>query len=291
MSKQVSHRRVKQPWGQILFARVTEKLLAPAFIARLAHRWGWQGELTVTAHDVALRSHPALARPLRIAFASDFHAGPKTSPELFRRLFQHVQQANVDVLLLGGDYIDANSDCVSVLIESGLTRCQPPFGIYAVLGNHDHWSGAEHVAGSLTAAGVRVLINRNVQLDPPFANVRICGIDDPWMGVHDIQTAFEDTSGSIRIFLSHSPDGLLVLQNESFDVGFAGHTHGGQVTFASGTPIITAGGPLARQYSRGRFEIPAKGTLFVSRGVGCSTLPVRLNSDPELLLCTLYSQP
>jgi len=281
----------KVPRLQILIAKVTEKLLAPAFVARLAYRWGWQGELTVTTHDVALRSHPALARPLRIAFASDFHAGPKTSPELFVQLFQHVQRANVDVLLLGGDYIDASSDWVSVLIESGLARWQPPFGVFAVLGNHDHWSGAEPVARHLTAAGVRVLINRSVQLDPPFENVRICGIDDPWMGARDIQTAFEHTTGSIRVFLTHSPDGLLLLGHESFDVGFAGHTHGGQVTFASGTPIITAGGPLARQYSRGRFEIPGKGPLFVSRGVGCSTLPVRLNSDPELLLCTLYSQP
>jgi len=276
----------KKPWGQILIARVTEKLLAPPFVARWAHRWGLQGKLRVTAHDVALRS--PLNRPLRIAFASDFHAGAKTSPELFSRLFEHVREANVDVLLLGGDYIDARAECVSVLIESGLNRCRPPFGIFAVLGNHDHWSDAGTVTRRLTEAGIQVLINRNVPLAPPFANVRICGIDDPWMGSRDIRTAFAQTAGAIRIFLAHSPDGLLLLENEPFHVAFAGHTHGGQVTFPSGTPIITAGGPLARQYSRGRFEIPGKGTMFVSRGVGCSTLPLRINSDPELILCTLH---
>lgn len=276
----------KKPWGQILTAKVTERLLSPAFVARSAYRWGWQGELTVSAHKVAAKS--ALARTLRIAFASDFHAGAKTSPELFSRLFQHVRESNADVLLLGGDYVDAISDRVSVLIESGLDQCRPPHGVFAVLGNHDHWSGAEVVARHLTAAGVRVLINRSAQLEPPFENVRICGIDDPWMGVRDIQTAFEETTGAIKIFLTHSPDGLLLLENESFDVAFAGHTHGGQVTFPSGTPIITAGGPLARQYSRGRFDIPGKGTMFVTRGVGCSTLPVRLNSDPELIVCTLH---
>jgi uncharacterized protein len=247
-----------------------------------------QGRLTVSAHAVASRSQSALARPLRIAFASDFHAGAKTSPEIFSRLFQLVREANVDVLLLGGDYVDARSDCISVLIESGLDRCRPPLGIFAVLGNHDHWSGVELVTRRLTAAGVRVLVNCSAQLAPPFENVRICGIDDPWMGVRDIPAAFAQTSGAIKIFLTHSPDGLLLLKNESFDVAFAGHTHGGQVTFASGTPIITAGGPLARRYSRGRFEIPGKGTLFVSRGVGCSTLPVRINSDPELIVCTLH---
>ena len=54
-------------------------------------------------------------------------------------------------------------------------------------------------------------------------------------------------------------------------------------------PIISAGGPLVRRYSRGRFEIPGNGTLFVSRGVGCSTLPIRINSDPELILCTVFT--
>jgi predicted MPP superfamily phosphohydrolase len=278
----------KKPWGQILIAKVTERLLEPAFVARWAYRCGLQGELRVTAHSVVSQSQAVLARPLRIAFASDFHAGAKTSPEIFSRLFQHVRESNADVLLLGGDYIDARSDRISVLIESGLQQCRPPLGIFAVLGNHDHWSGAELVTRLLTEAGVHVLVNRSVPLEPPFGNVRICGIDDPWMGARDIRTAFAQTTGAIKIFLAHSPDGLLLLEDEHFDVAFAGHTHGGQVTFPSGTPIITAGGPLARRYSRGRFEIPGKGTLFVSRGVGCSTLPVRINSDPELIVCTLH---
>jgi hypothetical protein len=46
-------------------------------------------------------------------------------------------------------------------------------------------------------------------------------------------------------------------------------------------------GPLARTYGRGRFELPDNGPLIVSRGVGCSNLPLRLNADPELTLCTL----
>jgi predicted MPP superfamily phosphohydrolase len=159
----------KKPWGQIVMAKMTEKLLAPAFVARLAYRWGLQGRLTVSAHAVASRSQSALARPLRIAFASDFHAGAKTSPEIFSRLFQLVREANVDVLLLGGDYVDARSDCISVLIESGLDRCRTPFGMFAVLGNHDHWSGVELVTRRLTAAGVRADRRRNQDFPDTFS--------------------------------------------------------------------------------------------------------------------------
>jgi predicted MPP superfamily phosphohydrolase len=50
---------------------------------------------------------------------------------------------------------------------------------------------------------------------------------------------------------------------------------------------VSAGGPLARTYARGRFELPDNGPLMVSRGVGCSNIPLRLNADPELTLCAL----
>jgi predicted MPP superfamily phosphohydrolase len=51
--------------------------------------------------------------------------------------------------------------------------------------------------------------------------------------------------------------------------------------------ILDAGGPLARKYSRGRFDVPGHGPLIVGLGVGCSNLPIRLNAHPELILCTL----
>jgi uncharacterized protein len=276
----------KKPRGEILLARILETLLSPAFFARWTYRSGLQGSLRLTTHEILLKTASSMPGPLRIAFASDFHAGSVTYPELFRQLFSQIRLLAPDVLLLGGDYVGARAKSLDALIESGLGGYEPPMGTFAVLGNHDHWSDAASITRRLEAIGIEVLINRAKHLPPPFGNVCICGIDDPWCGTRDIAAAFKD-AGSIRILLSHSPDGLLLLKDERFDVAFAGHTHGGQVTFPDGTPIITAGGPLARTYSRGRFEIPGNGTMLVSRGVGCSLLPVRINSDPELILCTL----
>jgi hypothetical protein len=65
------------------------------------------------------------------------------------------------------------------------------------------------------------------------------------------------------------------------------HTHGGQIALRDGTPIVCAGGPLSRSHSRGRFEVIGNGPLIVSRGIGCSNLPIRINADPELIVCTL----
>jgi predicted MPP superfamily phosphohydrolase len=274
------------PRFEILLSKVVECLLEPGFITRWIYRIGLQGRLRVSEHEVLLGSERSLPRPLRIAFVSDLHAGRATEPEVFSRVSDQLERLAPDLLLLGGDYVGTRATSIHELIESGLLRWRPPLGIYAVLGNHDHWTDADYIRRQLEAAGVPVLVNRNVRLPPPFSDVSICGIDDPWSGDRNVASAFADAA-PVRIFLSHSPDGLLLLGEQTFDVCFAGHTHGGQVTFANEVPIISAGGPLVRVYSRGRFEIPGNGTLLVSRGVGCSTLPFRINSDPELILCTV----
>jgi uncharacterized protein len=274
------------PRGEIFISKVVERLLEPGFITRWIYRIGLQGRLRVSEHELPLDPGRTLPRPLRIAFVSDLHAGRTTAAELFSRAFDQLQRLQPDLLLLGGDYVGTRATSIDELIQSDLFRWRPPLGIYAVLGNHDHWTDADYIRRQLEVAGVEVLVNRNTRLPPPFSDVSICGIDDPWSGERNAARAFAD-AGPVRVFLSHSPDGLLLLGGQTFDVCLAGHTHGGQVTFANEVPIISAGGPLVRIYSRGRFEIPGNGTLLVSRGVGCSTLPIRINSDPELILCTL----
>ena len=292
---------------QIAMAALDIALLG-GWVARWSYRLGLHGRLGVTHYEVDAPSSltavdaPAttaamagaaaggrperrLPRPLVIAFASDFHAGSTTHTEMFDKLFSEVARTHPDVLLLGGDFVSSTARDVDLLYE-GLSRCSAPCGKFAVLGNHDLWSEAGRVRSGLEAAGVAVLMNRNATLPAPFEGVSICGIDDPWTGEADVAQAFSG-AGPVRIFLTHSPDALLLPGQERFDVAFAGHTHGGQVSLPDGSPIVGAGGPLSRSYSRGRFELPGQGPLIVSRGVGCSNLPIRINADSELVICTL----
>jgi predicted MPP superfamily phosphohydrolase len=254
-------------------------------IARWSYRCGLHGRLGVTRYDVGVTREKGLITPLTAAFASDFHAGPTTHPGIFSSLFDALAEIQPDVLLLGGDFVSCKADYADELTD-GLGRCQPPFGKYAVFGNHDLWVDDAKLTRLLTAAGVEVLVNCNIALAAPFDRISVCGVDDPWTGSPDVLRAFNGAK-EIRIFLAHSPDGLLLLGNESFDVAFAGHTHGGQVALRDGTPILLPHGPLSRKYVHGKFPIDGNGHLIVSRGVGCSTLPIRVNADPELVVCTI----
>jgi predicted MPP superfamily phosphohydrolase len=257
-------------------------------VARWSYRRGLHGTLRVTTHEIRTDKKDFLPAPLVLAFASDFHAGPSTHPEIFNALVTELEAGRPDVILLGGDYVSWKAHDIDVLCEL-LSQCESPLGIYAVLGNHDLWADEEHITRRLATVGVRVLVNENVSLPHPFDGVSICGMDDPWAGNADAAQTFSGAN-PVRVFLTHSPDGLHFLDEERFDVGFAGHTHGGQIALSDGTPIVSAGGPLSRAYGRGRFDVAGRGPLIVSRGVGCSNIPVRINSDPELVLCTLQPE-
>jgi len=264
-----------------------EAALLSGLVARLTHKLGLHGKLRVTALEVTVAANGLLPAPLVIAFASDFHAGPTTHPEFFSRVIDEVIERQPDLLLLGGDFVSSKAQSV-VALSRDLSRCSPRLGKFAVLGNHDLWTDDQLITRHLASAGVQVLVNQNVSLPLPFDGVSICGVDDPWTGSADAAKAFRGAQ-AIRIFLTHSPDGLLLLAGEKYTLAFAGHTHGGQIALRDGTPIIGAGGPLSRSHSRGRFEVAGNGPMIVSRGVGCSNLPVRINSDPEIVFCTLRS--
>jgi uncharacterized protein len=189
------------------------------------------------------------------------------------------------VLLLGGDFVSLHASDADALAPR-LAAIPAPLGRYAVLGNHDHLCGGAAVARTFEAAGIPVLTNRSVRLPAPFDGIALCGLDDHTAGAPDAAAALADDA-PVRIVLMHAPSGLLDIGARRFDLALCGHTHGGQVTLPGGRPLFTAVGPLSRRYSAGRFRLPDDATLLVSRGVGFTALPIRLNSPSSITLCTL----
>ncbi|HEU4630658.1 MAG TPA: metallophosphoesterase, partial [Gemmatimonadaceae bacterium] len=225
---------------------------------------------------------------LRVAFASDFHAGPTTHPSLLRAACDALARARPDVLLLGGDFVSLHAVYVDPLVRA-LGAVPAPLGRFAVLGNHDLVADDAYITRRLASIGVEVLVNCNVRLPPPHDDVWVCGLDDPTRGDADGEATLAGADGC-RLVLMHSPDGLLALAGLPFDLALCGHTHGGQVALPGGRAIVVPEGRLSRRFLHGLFHVETPpdapdARLLVSRGVGCSGVPVRLFAPPEVHVC------
>ena len=256
--------------------------------AALARRVGGQEAPRTTAHTVRVAAPRGVAAPaLRVAFASDFHAGPTTHPAVIAEACAALAAAEPDLLLLGGDFVSFHARYVDDL-AARLGAVRAPLGAFAVLGNHDLMADDEHIARRLEAHGVRPLTNRNARLPPPHDHVWLCGLDDAEQGTPDADAAFAGADG-VRLVLMHSPDGLSAIGERPFALAFCGHTHGGQIILPGDKAVIVPQGPLARRYRAGVFALGGAGdrVMLVSRGVGCTVLPFRRGAEPEVHRCTI----
>lgn len=282
------HARVIHDRG--LVEAFVEAIIRPAnWGARLSYSMGLQGRLRTSTVTFGLSEPPAAEtrQPLRVAFASDFHAGGMTDDRLLEGACSALAAFEPDVLLLGGDFVTVRSRDIGRIAP--LLRAVPaPFGKFAVLGNHDIRAGERAIVGALEGAGVQMIANQHVGLSGPFGQLSICGLDDSLSG-HPRGDLALDRACERRIVLMHSPQGLAAIGDRHFDLALCGHTHGGQIALPWGAPIVMPGGSLNRRYSRGHHTLDGHQprALLVSRGVGCSGFPVRLFAAPEVHLCLI----
>ena len=229
--------------------------------------------------------------PLRVGFASDFHAGPTLHPRLLNEAMAALRDAHLDLLLLGGDFVSFHARYVDELADE-FRRIPAPLGKFAVLGNHDLLGDDAHIVRALEGAGVRVLVNANERLPAPHDDLWVCGLDDWNEGAPDAQRTFAGAHGT-RLLLMHQPDGLLIAKGERFAIAFCGHVHGGQYLKANREPAIRHRGPLSVLYMHGGvFHAGVENApVLVSRGIGTSTLPARRHADPQVHICILEPMP
>jgi hypothetical protein len=134
-----------------VWERVQLLATAGGWPARWAHALGSRTEVAVG--ELALQVDDRLGPPLRLAFASDFHAGPTTHPDVLANACAALREAAPDVLLLGGDFVCLHARYVDALAEM-LGTVPAPLGRYAVLGNHDLWVDHRHIERKLGAVGI-----------------------------------------------------------------------------------------------------------------------------------------
>lgn len=226
--------------------------------------------------------HPA-HDGVRIAQLSDIHIG-RGSPD--GRVISAVRMLNEeapDIAVLTGDYVTTKRDPyerVAQLLE-GLDA-----PVYAVMGNHDHWTDAPYLRKGLEGVGYTVLQNEHSVLRLKGADFNILGLDDSTTAHDDVERTFKGKPTGSRLVLAHTPTGARKLPPWQGMICLSGHTHGGQLN----VPRLTEGifAKAGQPYVRGLYNVRGN-QLYVNRGLGFGRgtgLP-RLNSEPELSLITL----
>ena len=138
---------------------------------------------------------------------------------------------------------------------------------------------------ALAEAKLPDLNNTGVWIERSGARLRICGVGDLWTDHQDLETALGDaTESDAVLLLSHNPDFVETIRDRRVGLVLSGHTHGGQIVVPGyGAPVVPS--RYGQKYLYGLVEGPCC-RVFVTRGVGTVTPPVRFFCRPEVVLIT-----
>lgn len=259
--------------------------------------WLYWGNETIekTLYTV---EHPNISKNLHgmtIVQVSDLHN--KSFGDKQEKLMTNIREENPDFIFVTGDIVDSRRTDLSIALTF-LEEAVKLAPVYYIPGNHEaRLEEYEALKTAMIDLDVTVLDNRSEQVQFQGESFTIAGIEDPTFSLasgeehelvdHAIQQLDLDPN-QFTILLSHRPELFDVYQQHSANLVFTGHAHGGQIRM----PFI--GGIVAPQqgffptYTEGVFS-ENDTTMIVSRGLGNSLLPLRVNNRPELVVVSLQT--
>jgi len=239
--------------------------------------------LTVEHQPIFLRKLPAELEGFRIVQLSDIHHGPFSSTEQIERAVDTANRLQPDIIALTGDYISRERQYAAPCAEM-LGRLQAQYGVFAVLGNHDHWTDAALITDLFRAEGITVLINEGMRFEKAGGAFWLAGVDDTMVGLEDISLALAGAQqDEMKLLLAHNPIILRRAAKAGVDLVLSGHTHGGQVAIR---PERNETGRARRRLLKGLGR-QGHTQIYVNRGLGTVVLPIRYGCPPEVSLLEL----
>lgn len=223
---------------------------------------------------------------LRVVQLSDIHAGVYMTRKQVRRYVDQAIALLPDLFVLTGDFISNSMDFLPGCLEE-MARVRTRYGTFATLGNHEFWYGdLREIQTIFWQYPILLLRNANRVIQTEHGPFAVAGIDDLGYGYPDLMGALHGLDSTIpTILLSHRPEIFPQAAAHGIPLTLAGHYHGGQIKLSlPGGDISLA--QLMTPYPEGLYRIKAS-HLYVSRGIGTTFTPVRLNVPPEVTLFNL----
>lgn len=268
----------------------TRVICALAATAALASAYlVWENNaLMLTEYTYSSKAVAPALDGFKICHLSDIHN--KRFGEKNARLVKLVKEQSPDIIVISGDLADARHTDVLAATEL-IEQLAPLAPIYYVTGNHEESLPTEVydcLMDSLLAEGVTLLDGRSEVIEYGGEKINIAGFFDKRnFTLDDARGLIED--GMLNILINHRPQFARGYAEAGFDLAFSGHAHGGQVRLPFVGGVIAPDQFLFPKYSEGMHEFGDSATV-ISRGIGNSLIPVRVNNRPEVVTVTLKSK-
>ena len=241
--------------------------------------------LTIEHVPIYLRRLPKRMDGFRIVQLSDTHHSPFTTLKHIERAVRTANRLKPDLFVLTGDYVSHEPEYIGPVADV-LGRLKAKHGIYACLGNHDHWTDAGLVTELMRGEGIKVLINEGVRLETRRGSFWLAGVDDHMVAKTDVPASLVGSyPDELKVLLAHNPIIFREAWRHGVDLTLSGHTHGGQIKLRPEEKRL-----LPRRKRKAGLHHRYKSQLYITRGIGTVVVPMRYQCPPEISLLELRCQ-
>lgn len=205
------------------------------------------------------------------------------------KLIRKIAGLEPDMIAVTGDLVDSNHTDLDVAIHfmESVTQICP---VYYVTGNHEYWLDEKDrikLYTEMEKAGVFLLQNEAVTISVSETSFSLIGLDDRSLSDGTLSSLMQDCdSDCLRVVLAHEPQYIEKYSQTGVDLVFCGHAHGGQFILPFLGAVVAPDQGLFPKYTAGEYRM-GNTTMYVSRGLGNSVIPIRLFNDPEIVCVEL----
>ena len=237
--------------------------------------------------NAEIKDLPFVFHNYRIVNLTDIHLGQWISPEYLEGVVDYVNDLNPDMITLTGDYVSYILEGYEDALLDSFKRLKAKDGKFAVLGNHDHWTGPEKIREILKKSDIIELSNDVYTIERDGEKLNISGIDSCTVGADDLNKVLDKLpEDGASILLVHEPDfAKISAKTKKFDLQMSGHSHGGQLVIpgVKTTPFRCS---YSVKYPVGLYKVDDM-IQYTSKGLGTNSFRIRINCKPEVTIITL----
>lgn len=275
-------------------------ILAIALTFALAYYLYYQNTtLQISKFSIKSNKIPEEFNKYKIAQISDFHNS--NSNKLKNSIINNLKNEKPNIIVITGDYIDTYNTNIDIALDF-IAQIKGLAPIYYVRGNHetriDEYSVFET---KIKSEGVVVLKDEKIILENSNNSIELIGLDDPSAYIpksmlkekesiinEKVKYLIQD-SDNFKVALCHRPELFNIYVENNIDLVFTGHAHGGQIRIPFIGGIFAPNQGFMPQYTSGVYSQDDT-NMIVSRGIGKSKIPFRINNRPELIITEVVAE-